>query len=284
MDHARRILFNRYSPFSMKERARMIFAGALDPAVVIEVVQEHIRKDAETNLKFFEVGPFKVFFYLRNNEGSIPTLTDLCNAATASIFHCFATSEFLHRKVMASEGDVVFDLGANIGTESLLLSKIVGDKGKVFAFEPVTFDILRYNIKINNIKNVEIVPAAVSNVPGHTEIEVREGLLGSTIVRGSGPKQQSSLTRVVPVTTIDDFCAYSKIERVDFVKMNVEGAEEAALLGAMKTIKNASPKWSIHSDHVDSRGEKQHPALVKALQAQNYTIFEQPSVHIWACR
>ncbi len=211
IDHARRILFNRWSPFSVKERARMIFAGALDPAVVIEVVQEHIRKDAETNLKFFEVGPFKIFFYLGNNQASIFSPTDLCNAAKGNIFHCFATSEFLHRKVMASAGDVVFDLGANIGTESLMLSKIVGDNGKVFAFEPVTFDVLRYNIEINNIKNVEVVPAAVSNVSGHTEIEISDRFQGSTIVRKSNPKQQSSLVREVPVTTIDDFCASNKI-------------------------------------------------------------------------
>ena len=165
-----------------------------------------------------------------------------------------------------------------------MLSKIVGDKGKVFAFEPVTFDILRTNIEINNIKNVEIVAAAVSNVPGHTEIEVRKGLQGSTIVRGSGPKQQSSLKRVVPVTTIDDFCAYNKMERIDFVKMNIEGAEEAALLGALKTIKKSFPKWSISSDHADSRGEPQRPALIKRLKAHNYAIFEQPYRHIWACR
>jgi FkbM family methyltransferase len=262
----------------------MFLLGALDPAAVQEVVQEHIRNDTKTNLKFFEVGPFKIFFYLRNNQDSIYALTDLCNVATANISSCFAMSDFLHKKVMASAGDVVFDLGANIGTESLMLSKIVGDKGKVFAFEPVTFDILRHNIEINNIKNVEIVPAAVSNVPGHTEIEIRDRLLGSTIVRGSGRKQQSSLVRVVPVTTIDDFCAYHKIQRVDFVKMNVEGAEEAVLLGAMKTVKQSYPKWSIASDHVDSRGEQQHPALIRLLQAHNYTIFERPNAYIWAYR
>jgi len=260
----------------------MLFSGALDPAAGLQVVQEHIRKDNKTDLKFFEVGPFKIFFYLKNNQDSTFTLTDLCNAATANISSCFAMSNFLHKKVMASAGDVVFDLGANIGTESLMLSKIVGDKGKVFAFEPVTFDILRYNIEINNIKNVEIVPAAISNVPGHTEIEIADRFLGSTIVRGSGPKQQSSLVRVVPVTTIDDFCAYNKIERVDFVKMNVEGAEEAVLFGAMKTVKESCPKWSIASDHVDSRGEQQHPALIKLLKAHNYTIFERPNAYIWA--
>jgi FkbM family methyltransferase len=182
---------------------------------------------------------------------------------------------------MASAGDVVFDLGANIGTESLLLSKIVGVTGKVFAFEPVTFDILRHNIQINNVKNVEVIPAAVSNVSGHTEIEILDSFQGSTIVRGSNPKQQSSLVRVVPVTTIDDFCANNELDHIDFIKMDVEGAEGAALLGATKTITNSHPNWSIGAEHLDNRGNPQLPALVKLLRMFNYKIFEQPS-YIWA--
>ena len=81
----------------------MLFAGALHP-MDREVIHEHIREDAETNLKFFEVGQFKIFFDLLNYQGSISTLTDLCNAAAANIYNSFATSAFLHRKVMASAG------------------------------------------------------------------------------------------------------------------------------------------------------------------------------------
>jgi FkbM family methyltransferase len=81
---------------------------------------------------------------------------------------------------------------------------------------------------------VEVVPAAVSNVTGHTEIEIRDRFQGSTIVRASNAHLKLSLVRIVPVTTIDDFCADRKLGNIDFIKMDIEGAEEAALLGGYK--------------------------------------------------
>src|SRR6476619_2914975 len=63
---------------------------------------------------------------------------------------------------------VVFDLGANYGIHSMLYSKLVGEKGKVFAFEPLQGNVadIKEHIRLNNIKNIEVVPEAVSNKKG----------------------------------------------------------------------------------------------------------------------
>ena len=68
-------------------------------------------------------------------------------------------------KINVKRGDIALDLGANIGYHTLILSKLVGKTGKVFAFEPAPENaaLIRENIKINNIKNVVVIEMAVSD-------------------------------------------------------------------------------------------------------------------------
>lgn len=283
IDHANRLLFNRYSPFSMRERVGMLLSGAFNHDNVLSVINEHVRSDEETDLKFFEIGSLKIFFYLDSEQNNMFPLADLCDAASRNIFGSFAICDFFHKNVMASKGDTVFDIGANIGTVSLVLSQIVGEAGRVFAFEPVTVDVLQHNVKINKATNVEVIPSAVSNICGHTEIEIADRFLGSSITHEQSAHDRSpQLHMNVPVTTLDDFCARNKIDRVDFIKMNIEGAEEMALRGAKHTIMKDHPKWSVASNHIDHKGQRQHPALAKLLAANGYSIFQEPNQRIWA--
>lgn len=73
----------------------------------------------------------------------------------------------LFKKVIR-EGDIVVDVGAHIGYYTLLASRLVGDTGKVYAFEPEprNYDLLLKNLELNNVKNVVAIKKAVSNKKG----------------------------------------------------------------------------------------------------------------------
>lgn len=130
-------------------------------------------------------------------------------------------------------GMVVLDLGANIGQYTLLAAKRVGDQGRVYAFEPATAEYrkLAANVARNRFRNVVIEKRAVGAEPGTALLHTCAdgyGLyhsLGSPIRGGRGASEE------VPVTTLDVFAAERELERVDLVKMDIEGAELAALRG-----------------------------------------------------
>ena len=125
-------------------------------------------------------------------------------------------------------GDVVFDLGANIGYVSMYLSKYVGETGKVYAVEPSprNYEILKENIKLNNLN--EIVHAsnlAVSSETGTTELNIsKESNLNSF------RKTKHTVDTIeVETTSIDDF--FADKPALNFIKMDIEGAEVKALKG-----------------------------------------------------
>lgn len=128
-------------------------------------------------------------------------------------------------------GDVVLDVGAGFGTEALPFSKMVGDSGRVIAVEafPSTFRILQRVCELNDLRNVTLVHAAVmdTNEPVTMSDVGADSYLENKI--GAGGVE-------VRAVTIPDLIAQLKLDRVDFLKMNIEGAEAPALLGAKEVL------------------------------------------------
>ena len=92
-----------------------------------------------------------------------------------------------------NEGDVVLDIGANIGYFVLLESKIIGNKGKVFAVEPIpsNFEMLNKNIELNNYQNIQTYNFAFGEEKGVdilylTEMSNQASLLKNTVFKDSG--------------------------------------------------------------------------------------------------
>lgn len=152
-----------------------------------------------------------------------------------------------------AKGATVFDLGANNGIHSLLFSKLVGENGKVVAFEPLEDNVkeIEKNCSLNNISNIQIVRAAVGKENGmltfHLGLHSKQGsLLG--IGRESGKELK------VKVVTLDSFISEHKL-KPDFLKIDIEGAESDALMGFSGTISSIQPMLFIelHNPEQDKK-------------------------------
>ena len=142
--------------------------------------------------------------------------------------------------------------------------------------------VIAKNIKENHIENVVIVPKGVGDKNFTTEIQVSDFCLDSSLVSNNYIQKGFTTTVPVEIITLDSFVSQNNIQKVDFIKMDIEGFEELAIRGAHEVIKKFKPVWSISSYHTDFVNEKQHPKLVKLLKSYNYTIEEEGSRHIFA--
>jgi FkbM family methyltransferase len=134
------------------------------------------------------------------------------------------------------EGMTVLDIGANVGFFSLLIAQRVGKTGRVYAFEPVPsiFARLKENIALNGFENIVPVQIAISSSSGRANMAVYHGS-SSLFRRVSGEVVE------VPIERLDDFVEGEGIERVDAIKLDVEGAELHVIRGADKTIRRFKP-------------------------------------------
>ena len=188
------------------------------------------------------------------------------------------SSEFFHGSAQLRPGDVALDLGGNLGTSAITFARIVGKQGRVYSFEPVFHDLLRLNCANNGIAEiVEAVPTAVGESVGEVRFAVTDTGIDS---RAAPPGKEQ--TDVFPQTSVDAFVAERGLDRLDFIKMDVEGAEEPALLGGRETIRRFQPKFTIASYHTDIEGRRQHPRLLKLLGELGYATHELPGRHIYA--
>ena len=140
-------------------------------------------------------------------------------------------------KYIIQEGDTVIDLGANIGYYTLIFAKLVGESGHVFAFEPEpsNFELLSKNIKENKHENTTLIQKAVSNKNGKINLYVSKRNFASHRIFDAGDKRESI---EIDVITLDEYFKQIK-NTIKFIKMDVEGAEGATLLGASKIIENS---------------------------------------------
>ncbi len=137
---------------------------------------------------------------------------------------------------LVKEGDVVFDIGANIGFYTLLFSKLVGEEGKVYAFEPdpENFSILKKNIEANNINNVILINKAVSDKNEEVDFYINQSNTSGNSMFKENLNQIASSSIKVEAISLDKY--FKNNIKVDFVKIDIEGAEVRALKGMEKIL------------------------------------------------
>jgi FkbM family methyltransferase len=163
----------------------------------------------------------------------LPLLTNVHdNGIGTSLFFQdrYAQARVSQIQEVVKEGDVVIDIGANIGYFTILLAKLVGPEGRVYAFEPDprSFRLLRRTIKKNGWSHVIAEQKAVSNKAGEILLYQTPSWTSNALV----PGRENISTVRVPVITLDDTIC----EPVDFIKMDTDGSEPLIIQGAKKLI------------------------------------------------
>jgi FkbM family methyltransferase len=149
-------------------------------------------------------------------------------------------TRFVQRLVRA--GMTVLDVGAHHGLYTLLLSKKVGRGGRVIAFEPSARECRRLerHLRLNRCANVHLEPCAAGSESGEADLFLVDGF--QDWCNSLRPPALSDATHIVRVRVrrIDDVLAAQRISKVDFIKLDVEGGELAALHGATRLLHGES--------------------------------------------
>ena len=149
----------------------------------------------------------------------------------------FAESENELMMEIVKHGDVLLDVGANIGTVTLPLARRIGSSGLLISFEPqrVIFQHLCANIALNGLTHVDARRTAVGSAAGQIYVPLVAATTSTNF--GGVTLLGNAEGEPVPMIAIDDL----KLERCAFIKIDVEGMNAAVLQGAEQTIARARP-------------------------------------------
>ena len=146
------------------------------------------------------------------------------------------TGESLVMRHVVRSGDVVFDIGAHFGFYTVPLSEIVGDTGKVYAFEPnpELFSSLRQTIAER--RNVELLPFALWHRRAHLELFVPEDASMASLSDWTDGTAGNIHRIECEAYSIDDLIEEGRVKEPSFIKCDVEGAEFSVFRGALKNL------------------------------------------------
>lgn len=170
---------------------------------------------------------------------------------------------------LARPGEVVCDVGANLGDTALPLGRRVGSTGQVFCFEPVPVNVerLRRNIEANGQTHLSVLPVALSDATGTIEMVVPEGQPGMARM-----DQRANAADAFTVDTVrfDDWLATMAIEQVSVFKLDVEGHELSVLQGMPDTLAAGRVGAFVFEHHqtLDSQNE-----LAKLFSLHGYRVY-----------
>jgi FkbM family methyltransferase len=188
---------------------------------------------------------------------------------------CYEPNEFAVLDRVLKPGMVFLDGGANEGVYTVFASARVGPTGRVIAVEPSPRELerLKANIKINRAANVIIADVALAERPRSVKLVLAEqqhagqNTLGAFIYEGVN----SVDVRCVRAVAIDDLMLTHGVSRLDIVKLDLEGAEFRALIGARNTLRDMRPLLLIEvSDAALVRQGGSRAAMCKLLESAHY--------------
>ena len=179
-------------------------------------------------------------------------------------------------KKLLAPGDVFVDGGANIGLFTLAAAAQVGTTGKVIAFEPAREVRLRLtqNVALNRLIQVEVVPFALSSAAG--EATFRTFDIAGAGLNHLGPSNgESGNVEAVTLTTLDAAVGATDRRRLKLLKLDLEGAEHAALRGASEILRDVHPDIiiEIEESHLKRLGSSV-PEIASLLTAHGYAFFQ----------
>ncbi len=232
-------LYGNDIPPSHKDHIRRhgISDGELSYSKIRSVIGVFDRQSLNTPI-IVRFGPEDIFYA---DLGSFSLAVDNADRAVGlSILHSgiYEPHVTAFCKSVIKEGMHVVDIGANIGYFTLLSSRLVGPSGSVTAIEPNSENsrLILLSIERNGIDNVKLLPVALSSAEGAAYFSTHVGSNGGLLPETSAVLSSPYCT-VVPVFRLDQLVQ----KRIDFIKVDVEGAESKVFDGAWPLIERDRP-------------------------------------------
>ncbi len=182
-------------------------------------------------------------------------------------FDCYG--EFSEKEIelfrqLIRPGDIVLDIGANIGPHTLYFSKAVGQKGVVLAFEPqrIIYQTLCANMALNSVLNVRCFNFAVGEVLGSIIVPILDYNVENNFGGlNLGTFESGEQVQVAPIDSLN-------LPRCNFLKIDVEGMEIKVLKGAQATIQRCKPLLYVENDRKENASK-----LVEYISTLGYKMY-----------
>lgn len=159
------------------------------------------------------------------------------------------------------EGATILDIGAHIGLFSIIAAKTAGVYGKIFAFEPspTTIPVLQQTIRINELEGlINTINQAMGKEKGKSSFFISddEADNGNSLVCYKEDRKLHAVE--VEVNTIDNFVMTKKLSKINFINIDVEGAEYDTLCGGLEVFKKYKPHFilAIHPEAIEKKGDR----------------------------
>lgn len=191
-------------------------------------------------------------------------VTDVYIGRSLDLYGEFSDGEVALFRQIVKPGSTVLDIGANIGAHTVFLARATGPTGRVLAFEPqrIVFQMLCANVALNDFQNVHTHHAAVGRETGSTTMPKIDygapGNFGGVSIDPSGAGER------VEMLTVDEL----DLGACDTIKLDVEGFETEALLGATQTIRRLRPALYVENDR-----KAKSPGLIATLLEFGYRLY-----------
>jgi FkbM family methyltransferase len=179
-------------------------------------------------------------------------------------------------------GDVVLDIGANIGMVTVWLSHLVGPGGVVHSFEPnpPLCDRLIATFKRNGTSNVKLHPFALGSTARELNLCIPHGNAGeASLVMHRDPSRSTTIS--VPVQRLSDVAVREGIRAIRFIKIDVELFEAEVLEGARELLERTRPESILFEMNATIKGAVSDEPAVKILREYDYDFFAVPRRRVW---
>lgn len=176
-------------------------------------------------------------------------------------------------------GDVFVDVGANVGVYTVVASQKVGERGRVYSFEPTprTFRNLTETVRINGLDNVVCCQMGLSDTPGSLDLKMSVGGLDAWNSFGTPARDGTFVSEAVNVTTFRHYACEAGLRPGDvaLMKIDVEGWEERVLLGASDFLAHPNgPALVVETNDVAAQSAGSSPeAILQALKNFGYSVY-----------
>ena len=221
--------------------------------MVLDLLEDNVSKEVFVSLVkhrmtayIKNVSPISTLHNEVNDDVSMPEIKDLNGELISSLV--FSNNQYLIPGVFElKEGENVIDGGGYLGDSAIYFSQFVGNKGRVFSFEaqPEIAKTMRDNLKLNSIRNVDIIQKGLSDkVEDAYIVHYNQG----SWVSYELPGDAVDFSRI-SLVDIDSFILENNISKIGLIKLDIEGSERGALLGAEKIIKRDKPKLAVSLYH-----------------------------------